>query len=314
MLNVGLAGVGHISKAHIPVWQSMENVCLSALCSRNTQAMEPYGDVRKYTDYDTMLREEKLHIVDICVPTFLHREYAVKAMEMGCHVICEKPVSLRKEDIAKMYDAARANGVQFMVAQVLRFWPEYEFVKQLYDSGKYGKLLSGSMTRLGHIPAWSWDGWMADEKRSGLIPFDLHIHDLDFMVYAFGKPHHSVRYRAKRADQDYLTAVYEFDGFFISCESAWYAPQSFPFGPRFRFQFEGAVVTWEKGELTVFEKDGETLTLGKDQEQNAGLEIPKSNAYGNEIRYFTDCVKQAKPVEKVKQEELETVLELLKQF
>ena len=54
------------------------------------------------------------------------------------------------------------------------------------------------MGRLGAYPAWSWDNWMMDEKRSGLVPHDLHIHDLDFLVYAFGKPEASLKHRAKR--------------------------------------------------------------------------------------------------------------------
>lgn len=49
------------------------------------------------------------------------------------------------------------------------------------------------MHRLSGIPKWSWDDWMRDEKRSGLVPFDLHIHDLDFIVYAFGKPENALQ-------------------------------------------------------------------------------------------------------------------------
>ena len=65
-----------------------------------------------------------------------------------------------------------------MVAHVLRWWREYVFLKDAIDSGRYGKLLSGHMARLGNTPKWSWDNWMRDPERSGLVPFDLHIHDL----------------------------------------------------------------------------------------------------------------------------------------
>ena len=81
-------------------------------------------------------------------------------------------------DIPRLTETAAKHQVKFMVAQVLRFWPEYERIKDLYENRQYGRLLSGSMSRLGCYPAWSWDGWMMDERRSGLVPFDLHIHDL----------------------------------------------------------------------------------------------------------------------------------------
>ena len=188
MLKVGLVGVGGISGAHIPAWQSMEDVELVALCDVRPEQMMRYPELRQYTDMDDMLAKEQLDILDICLPTYLHADAAVKAMERGIHVLSEKPVSLKTEDVHRLYETAKRNNVRFMVAQVLRFWPEYVYLKEIYDSSRYGKLLSGRMARLGHMPGWSWDNWMKDESRSGLVPFDLHIHDLDFMVYTFGKP------------------------------------------------------------------------------------------------------------------------------
>ena len=186
MLKVGLVGVGGISGAHIPAWQSMEDVELVALCDVRPEQMTRYPELRQYTDMDDMLAKEQLDLLDICLPTYLHADAAVKAMERGIHVLSEKPVSLKAEDVHRLYETAKRNNVRFMVAQVLRFWPEYIYLKEIYDSGRYGKLLSGRMARLGHMPGWSWDNWMKDESRSGLVPFDLHIHDLDFMVYTFG--------------------------------------------------------------------------------------------------------------------------------
>lgn len=184
MLKIALVGVGGISGAHIPAWESMDDAELVAICDIRPERMENYPDKRHYTDFDEMLEKEDVDILDICLPTFLHADFAVKAMEKGINVICEKPISLKREDVQRVYSTAKNNNVCFMIAQVLRFWPEYEVVKSIYDSGKYGKLLSASMRRLGGIPKWSWDDWMRDEKRSGLVPFDLHIHDLDFIVYA----------------------------------------------------------------------------------------------------------------------------------
>ena len=55
------------------------------------------------------------------------------------------------------YDTAKANGKCFMIAQVLRWWPEYVYLKDSIDTGRYGKLVSGTMTRIGAIPVRSWD-------------------------------------------------------------------------------------------------------------------------------------------------------------
>ena len=311
MLKIGLVGVGGISGAHIPAWEDMHDAELVAICDIRTERMEKYPDKRHYTDFDEMLANEEFDIIDICLPTYLHADFAVKAMEKGINVICEKPISLKEEDVKRVYETAEKNNVKFMVAQVLRFWPEYELLKEIYDSKRYGKLLSGTMIRLGGYPRWSWDGWMMDEKRSGLVPFDLHIHDLDFMVYAFGMPKVAHQYRSKLPKQDFISLTYDFGDFSINSEASWYAT-CYPFTAEFRFQFEDAVVSNENGKMMIYLKDDEKIDLSQQAEGDTGaINLPKSDAYANEIIYFADCVKNNRPVEKVKPEELECVLKIL---
>ena len=312
MLKVAVVGVGGISGAHIPVWEEMEDAELIALCDIRPEQMEKYENIKHYTDFEEMLNNEEIDILDICLPTFLHADYAVKAMERGINVICEKPISLNEDDIDRVYSTAEKNNVKFMVAQVLRFWPEYELLKEIYDTKKYGKLLSGTMTRLGCYPRWSWDGWMMDEKRSGLVPFDLHIHDLDFMVYAFGIPEIKYQYRSKLPDQDFFTVNYDFGDFSVNTEASWYAT-CYPFTAQFRFQFEDAIVANENGKMIIYLRDDERIDLSEEAEGDTGnINLPKSDAYANEIHYFFDCVVNDKPVEKINPEELRGVLKILK--
>ena len=312
MLKIGLVGVGGISGAHGPAWQEMEDAKLMAVCDIRPERMEQYPDANHYTDFDEMLKNEELDILDICLPTYLHADFAEKALEKGINVLCEKPISLKDSDITRLYDAAKRNNAKFMIAQVVRFWPEYEFIKEIYDSGKYGKLLSGKMTRIGGIPRNTWNNWMLDEEKSGLVPFDLHIHDLDFLVYAFGKPVSVKSSRSKRPEQDSISMIYDFGDAFVSCESAWYAAPV-PFEATFRFQFEKAVIINQDGKITVYECDGDVIEANASKELEEGnIYIPKSNAYANEINYFADCVRNGKEPDKVKPEELQTVLSLLK--
>ncbi len=311
MLKIGLVGVGGISHSHIDAWEKMEDAQLIAMCDIRPERMEKFPEKHHYTDFDEMLNNEEFDIIDICLPTYLHADFAVKAMERGINVITEKPISLKEEDIDRVYKTAEKNNVKFMVAQVLRFWPEYELLKEIYETKKYGKLLSGTMTRLGCYPRWSWDGWMMDEKRSGLVPFDLHIHDLDFMVYAFGMPKVAHQYRSKLPDQDFISISYDYGDFQINSEASWYAT-SYPFTAEFRFQFEDAVIANENGKMMIYLRDDERIDLSEEAEGDTGdINLPKSNAYANEIRYFADCVINNTPVEKVQPEELRCVLNIL---
>jgi len=316
MLKVGVVGVGGISGAHIPVWEAMEETELVSLCDIRPETMVQYPDKHHYTDLDEMLRQEKLDILDICLPTYLHVDTAVKAMEQGIHVLCEKPISTNSADVYLAYETAASTNTRFMIAQVLRFWPEYELLKDIYDTNRYGKLLSGYMDRLGCVPKWSWNNWMLDESKSGLVPYDLHVHDLDFLVYAFGKPDSVHCCRSKRPEQDHISATYSYADFYIVTEAAWYGAP-LPFSAGFRFQFEDALITYREGKCVIYQNDGTIIDMtgSWDSGLDTGNDgIPKSNAYANEIRYFTSCVLTGNNPDKVKPQELADVIGILNQL
>jgi len=308
-IKVAEIGMGGISGAHVPAWNRMEDVELVAICDIRPEMMDRYDGhitARKYTDFDEMLAQEEFDVLDITLPTYLHADYAVKALERGIHVVSEKPISLRREDVARVYGAAEKNGKFFMVAHVLRFWPEYLYLKDCMDSGRFGKLVSGTMTRIGAIPVTSWDGWMQDPERSGMVPFDLHIHDLDFLVYTLGKPEVEHIFHG----MDYMHTIYRYGDIRIACESAWFhAPV--PFQATFRMQFEKAVLGFTGGALKIFKEDWTTSTLDMASSVEEGNYIPQSDGYYNELRYFIDCVKEGKKPEIVKPHELETVLDTI---
>ncbi len=314
MLKVGMVGMGGISTSHVRGWAQIPEAKVVAVCDIREEKAEAAAQATggtPYLDFDEMLKCETLDIVDICLPTYLHADFAVKALDHGLHVLSEKPVSLRREDVARIYEAASRNQRRFMVAQVLRFWREYEVLREAVRSQRYGRLLSGQMTRLGNTPGWSWDNWMRDPERSGLVPFDLHIHDLDFLIYTFGKPQNVVCHRARTTEQDYFHVIYEYPGFFISTEAAWY-DGDYPFQAAFRFQFEKGLLEYKGGKLTTYLPGGEVQTLENEKDANVnGINLPATNGYYNEIRYFTDCVLSGKDCEKVRPEELETVLDLI---
>lgn len=316
MLKIGILGVGGISGAHINGWLNIPEAKITALCDiRPEQMTDPAEKTGAacYTDFDEMLSSEELDIVDICLPTFLHASHAIKALERGINVLVEKPISLCTDDVDLIYETAQKHHAKFMVAHVIRFWDQYTYLRKLYQEQTYGRLLSGSMSRLGSTPKWSWDNWMTDINRSGLVPYDLHIHDLDFLIYTFCAPKNVIRHEGRSEGQDYIHAVYEYDDFFISAEAAWFKGSS-PFAAGYRFQFEHALVTYENNILKVYEENGNVLESSPQTGLENGINLPSSDAYYNEIRYFADCVLNDEPVSILSKEELKTVIDILDSF
>lgn len=160
MLKIGILGVGGISGAHINGWLNIPEAKITALCDIRPEQMTAPAEktgAACYTDFDEMLSSEELDIVDICLPTFLHASHAIKALERGINVLVEKPISLCKDDVDLIYETAQKHHAKFMVAHVIRFWDQYTYLRKLYQEQTYGRLLSGSMSRLGSTPKWSWE-------------------------------------------------------------------------------------------------------------------------------------------------------------
>ena len=78
--------------------------------------------------------------------------------------------------------------MQLYVAQVLQFTREVEQPTASWTSGFSGQPLDACFERLSQRPAWSEGNWLFDWDKSGFLPFDLHVHDLDVIVSVFGKP------------------------------------------------------------------------------------------------------------------------------
>lgn len=316
MLKIGLVGVGSISGAHVPAWEHLKEdgiAELVAICDIRPEQMDKYPEKRHYNTLDEMLEKEELDILDICVPTYAHAELAIKGLEHGVNVLSEKPLSLDPEDAHRVWAAAKKNNVKFMVAQVVRFWREYEILKNYYDTEKYGKLRSLSMWRLSGMPNGAHN-WFRDENLSGLTPYDMHVHDLDFCIHAFGEPKKVQQHRTKNPGEDAIQGTYIYDDFYITIETAWYGvPYSFNFG--FRAMFDKAILEADKdGNLQIWLEDGlHDLSAKSGVDAGVGNISTTTSAYENEIRHFVECVKTgADPL--VREDQVFAVLQLAKSF
>ena len=106
-VKIALIGAGNISHAHIQSYRKMENVEVYAICDINEQRLnetaDEYGITRRYTDVDTMLADlPELDAADVCVWNCNHAECAIKALNAGLHVMCEKPMAYNAQQAVAM--------------------------------------------------------------------------------------------------------------------------------------------------------------------------------------------------------------------
>ena len=108
-----------------------------------------FSGIKVYRDLPGVLGDADIDAVDLCLPTFLHEEVAVAALQAGKHVLVEKPMALDGISARRMIAASEQAGRIFMCAQVLRFFPEYVALKNVMSGlGAVRGAFSGGAARL----------------------------------------------------------------------------------------------------------------------------------------------------------------------
>ena len=297
MLKVGIIGAGFMGEMHAQCYKAIPEKCeLKALADlRNDKArlFEEKFKVKVYSQAEELINEKDIDIVDVCLPTYLHHQYVLKAIRAGKNVLCEKPIALTVKDGKEMVAAAKKARVKFMVAQVIRFWPEYVYLKELYDRKELGNLKSISMTRLSPRPVWGWENWLQQPVKSGGAFLDLHIHDTDFCLYLLGWPEKiSSRGVKTKFGWDHVFSTFTYRaGVAAAMEGGWDMPDKFPFTMAFTANFEKGTVEYNSRHniFNIYKSDGqiESPKLGVEMEaKGTGGNISNLGGYFKEIEYF----------------------------
>ncbi len=306
MTKVALTGLGFMGKMHLSVYSKLSSVEVAAICDVDEDMLNlnvrggggniAVGDssidlsnVKKYTDFDEMLKVGGFDFVDICLPTHLHVDFSIKAMEAGYHVFCEKPLSNNLDDAKRVVNRAKELGKLFSVGQCLRYWPMYVEIKKLIDSGKYGSVRYAEFSRMSMTPTWTWKNWILDGSLSGNAALDLHIHDVDMILYLFGFPE-SVRSRGiveKDGSVSHISTVYNYSDKVVASTGGWICTDSFGFNARAFYILEGATVELDISKdpvVTVYPADGDKYPLA----------LPDGDGYYYEIKDFVDGVEKGR--------------------
>ena len=170
MIRVGVVGLGFMGNMHAKNYRALENTNLVTICdidenklkgtagtTGNIEGTEQPLDltgVELYSDYDKMLADAKLDAISITLPTYLHRDFTVKALQAGLNVLCEKPMALNLQQCDEMIAAAKKSGKILQIGHCIRFWPEYVRTKEIIDSGEYGRVVAATFQRLSVTPTW----------------------------------------------------------------------------------------------------------------------------------------------------------------
>ncbi|MGH2548781.1 MAG: Gfo/Idh/MocA family protein, partial [Thermomicrobiales bacterium] len=207
---------------------------------------------------DEVLSSPLIDAIDICVPTPWHRELTERAIAAGKHVLLEKPLALNLEDADALVALGEHTDRVFMIAHVLRFWPEYEKLQQLAATGDYGNPVSAIAYRRQAYPAWST--LFSNAALTGGAIIDMLVHDFDAMNWVMGEPvavsARGIRH-PKYGGFDQAQVLIEYaDGRSAMVDGGMMMPDSYPFTSSLQVLLERGAIEYN------FQAGGRSLEEG----------------------------------------------------
>ncbi|WP_449540350.1 Gfo/Idh/MocA family protein [Ferdinandcohnia sp. Marseille-Q9671] len=294
MQNVLVIGAGTMGLEHATSYYAMKDVHVVGIVDiRTEQAKKIVGDhdTRVFQTVEEAVNGlEHIDVIDICVPTFLHKEYVLKAADYGIDVICEKPLAYTLQDAREMIDYCNEKNVKLFVGHVVRFFPQYSEAKQLVTNGAIGDVGVVRTRRGGNFPA-GWSDWYADHGKSGGVILDLIIHDFDFLRWTFGEVERVyakglAEKNLEHLDYAIVTLVFK-TGVIAHVEGSWAHDR---FSTQFEFAGKKGIIEYDS-----LKEEPVLLSLKQSSEEKAGVAVPQSplkkSPYFIELEHFLTCLK-----------------------
>ncbi len=172
MKKIAIIGLGSMGKNHYRVLKNLPGVEITALCDVEKKINYPE---KFYTNIDEMLENESLDAAIIVVPTFLHKEVAIKCLEKDLDIFIEKPVASTIKDAYKIEEKATKLNKKVCIGYIERFNPVVEALKRELQNRE---IYSIGITRVGPFPPRIAD--------VGILT-DLAVHDIDLIRYITGR-------------------------------------------------------------------------------------------------------------------------------
>lgn len=318
MIKIGLIGAGFMGSAHAACYEAlMENgyfkvTSIADLDFERADKLARKFGAKVYPTGKDLIESGDVNTIDICLPTYLHTEHALEAMAKGYDVIIEKPVCLNEAEASKLLEMKKKTKSRVAVAQCIRFWTEYVYLKELIDNKTYGKLISGVFKRISPKPLWGWQQWLHNYKKSGSAALDLHIHDVDYVRYIMGIPD-TIKSEVTEynGNNEHIFSLFKYGDAVVSIEGGWDYPASMPFEMEYRVKFENATIVFNSSRtpsLVIYNQDGsssEPVLVSKPDSDNKDLggNISDLGGYYNELKYFLECLHSGTDVDKFSLEE-----------
>ena len=308
-LKIGLIGCGKMMGAHVRGVQNVDNVEIACVCDiirENAEKVsaELPNHPKVYTNYKDMVDE--VDAVMIALPHDLHYECGMFFALNGKHILMEKPLCNTEEECLSLIETCEARGLTLMCAYPVPFWPGMIKLKELVDSGKYGKIIQMSVwTEQLTTCSPTERAWCASARLGGGQLFSHGCHYIDLMLRFLGNPvegaHIGTRIGTPWLLKEGTSAVImRFESGAIGYHGATWGARGTRLSYDFQIQTEKGMLEYDhsSGEIRLYDEEGEHQPAGTIAQQKYSILWTREEQIGkqtqHEIRHFTECVLEGK--------------------
>jgi predicted dehydrogenase len=226
-VNLGIIGLGFIGKVHLKNCLNLKSAKVIAATDVSKKALryaQQLGVKQLFTDYHELLKQPDIDAVVISLPTHLHADCAINAIEEGKHVFLEKPLARNPREGKDITSAARKHDIKLMVGYPLRYLPEFVNIKRQMESEVLGDIQTAHAVNIGAgpffhrtestIPRPVPDWWLDKELTGGGALMDLGSHMINLARWYFGEIVNIKAYLGYRFNldiEDYALCITNFE-------------------------------------------------------------------------------------------------------
>lgn len=278
-----IIGCGNIAGRHAV--EMSRTGKLVAVCDTIVSRAEKIGnqyDAAVFDSAEDLLVRARPDLVAVCTPNGLHPVHSIRALKAGCHVLCEKPMSIRFQDAREMIHTARENQRKLWVVKQNRYNPPVTTVKKLLNEGKLGRIHQFQMNCFWNRPAAYYKSdWKGTLALDGGTLYTQFSHFIDLLYWFLGDIESATGYRRNSQHQGLIE--FEDEGAaLISLKNGTKGTLQYSINS-FAQNMEGSITLFgEKGTVKIGGQYLNTLEYFKveNEEKKADLPVNGPNQYG----------------------------------
>ncbi|WP_054741166.1 Gfo/Idh/MocA family protein [Cellulosilyticum ruminicola] len=191
MKNIGILGCSMITPVSLlaPI-KECETLKIYGIAGRNYDRAKVYAEKYSienvYASYEDLLADENIDIVYIPLANYVHKEWIIKSAKAKKHILVEKPICLKSEDLGDIEEACKANGVCLVEGIMARHHQWQGYIKELIDNKVYGKLKHIQTNLVFEAPVPEGESYRNHMTCGGGVFWDIASYWIQFLQEVLG--------------------------------------------------------------------------------------------------------------------------------